>query len=517
MSVSSPIEIEESSDDAFVILIQNLSEENRREGTQSTTERDFTCICRVPQNLAGICSRATEPELVSIGPYHRDKHEVRGFRMYKLEFLRSLLSRIQEPQSSLRRMCRAMKELEYEARRRYSEPIDMSSDDFVQMMLLDGCFIIELFQQVCGSDDSTNANSLVFMKPWLIPILIGDLLKLENQLPFFVLERLSEYSIGNTEVSLVRQTEILGSVDEIFCPQDEISDSLDETFGSQANTSDPLVLQAFVLQALKCFNLVLPRSLESFKYRRQLWRIEENYHLLHLFYRSYSLPKRSFANLSNTSERRWLPRLSYLSNLTNLYRRRSHESPRYRPLSDQSIPCVTRLRHAGVKFRRQKGSRGNFLHINFHEGVLQLPPMIINDFTSTILINCVAFEQCYPRPTWKYFSEYIAFMSCLLNSSRDVTFLCDKGIISNFSYSDKRVANLFKKLGEHVVFNVRECYLKNEFREVEAYYSSNWATLRRTYFSSPWSTISAVSASFLLALTAIQTIIAILSYKVPHS
>ncbi|GMP84577.1 hypothetical protein CsSME_00038045 [Camellia sinensis var. sinensis] len=176
---------------------------------------------------------------------------------------------------------------------------------------------------------------------------------------------------------------------------------------------------------------------------------------------------------------------------------------------------MTRLPHAGVKFRPQKAD--NFLDINFHNGVLEIPPMTINDFTSTVLINCVAYEQCYPQPDSKCFYEYIAFISCLINSSRDVTFLCEDGIISNFSYNDNHVANLFKMLGEQVVFNIRECYLKTEFRELEAYNSSNWATLRHTYFSSPWSTISVVSASVLLALTAIQTITTILSYKFPHS
>ncbi|CAL5422173.1 unnamed protein product [Camellia sinensis] len=462
-SVRSTNEIEESIDNTFN-LIQERLEENRREGTQSITEREIIAIGRVPQNLKRISSRATEPEMVSIGPYHRDKDL--EFQSYKWQFLHSLLSRTGQPQSSLRSMTQSMKELEKFARRRYSGPIDMSSDDFIQMMLLDGCFIIELFQQVCGSEDSENANSIVLMKPWLIPILIGDLLKLENQLPFFVLLYLYEKSIGKVT-----------DAKEIFVKWQALG---------------------LHMQALNFLNLALPRSLESFPEEGQLPDLQAAHHLLDLFYSSYCLPKRSFPNLSHTPKR-------------------SHGLRRYRPLSDQSIPCVTQLRHAGVKFRPQKGSHGNFLHINFHKGVLEIPPMIINDFTSTILINCVAFEQCYlTRPTWKYFSEYIAFMNCLLNSSRDVTFLCDEGIISNFSYNDNRVANLFKKLGEHVVFNIRECYLKNEFREVEAYYSSNWATLRRTYFSGPWSTISAVSASVLLALAAIQTIIAILGYKVPH-
>ncbi|CAL5422180.1 unnamed protein product [Camellia sinensis] len=481
-SVRSTNEIEESSDDACVILIQRRLEENRREGAQTTTERVSTSICRVPQNLARISRRATEPEKVSIGPYHHDKDEVLEFPSYKWQFLDSLLSRTEQPKSSLRFMTLAMKELELNARAQYSELIQMSSDDFIEMMLLDGCFIIELFQQVCRSEDSANVNSLMLMKPWLIPILIRDLLKLENQIPLFVLLKL--FSLSN------------------------------------CNTSEH-----FVWQALEFFNLALPRSLESFKGQRRVFLYEDSSHLLDLFYRSYCVPKIQQAGFRETwlsyngssypSTRRLLPCLRYLSKLTKLCKRRSPGLPRYRPLSDQSIPCVTRLRHAGVKFRPQKDD--NFLDINFHKGVLEIPPMTINDFTSTVLINCVAYEQCYPRSYSKRFSEYIAFMSCLINSSRDVTFLCEDGIISNFSYNDNHVANLFKKLGEHVVFNIRECYLKNEFREVEAYYSSNWATLRRTYFSSPWSTISVVSASALLALTAIQTITAILSYKVHHS
>ncbi|KAI7997357.1 UPF0481 protein [Camellia lanceoleosa] len=165
-SVGSTSEIEESSDNACVILIQRRLEENRREGAQSTTERDIVSICRLPENLARISRRATEPEKVSIGPYHRDKDEVLEFQSFKWQFLDSLLSRMEQPKSSLRLMTLAMKELELKARAQYSELIQMSSDDFIEMMLLDGCFIIELFQQVCQSEDSADVNSLVLMKPW---------------------------------------------------------------------------------------------------------------------------------------------------------------------------------------------------------------------------------------------------------------------------------------------------------------------------------------------------------------
>ncbi|KAK9921198.1 hypothetical protein M0R45_029719 [Rubus argutus] len=66
----------------------------------------------------------------------------------------------------------------------------MSSSDFVEMMVLDGYFIIELFRHVCRNDDVIGKNDPISSMPWLIPILTRDLLKLENQLPFFILERL---------------------------------------------------------------------------------------------------------------------------------------------------------------------------------------------------------------------------------------------------------------------------------------------------------------------------------------
>ncbi|XP_028059775.1 UPF0481 protein At3g47200-like [Camellia sinensis] len=463
LPVRSTNEIEESTNVASIIHMQRRLNEIRREGIQNLKERQNAFICKVPQSLIEISSpRDIEREIVSIGPYHHSKDGVLEFESYKWQFLHSLLSRTNQPHDVHLRQ--AMKELEREARTWYTEPIEMSSEQFIEMMMLDGCFIIELFQQVSESEDSVNANSLLFRKTWLIQILIRDLLKLENQLPFFVLERLFNLSIGNT------------------------SDLLS-------------------LQALKFFNLALPRSLELLK-NIKFHDLAKN-HLLDLFHSSYLPCSISSCNSSNIQIR-------ISPNLINLCTS-SHGSQEYHPLSNQSMPCVTRLRLAGIKFRPQKKINGSFLDINFHKGVLEIPPITINDFTSTILINCVALEQCSPQGSSTYFSEYIAFMSCLISSGRDVTFLCDDGIITNFSYNDLQVAHLFRKLGEKVVFNIRGCYLSKQFREVEAYYSSNWATLRRTYFSSPWSTISVVSASALLALTAIQTITAILSYKVHHS
>ena len=144
--------------------------------------------------------------------------------------------------------------------------------------------------------------------------------------------------------------------------------------------------------------------------------------------------------------------------------------------------------------------------------MLEIPTITINDVTASVLINCVAWEESL-EDDLKYFSHYVSFMNCLVSQPRDVAFLCSDGIISRFSNDDQYVANLFNNLAKSKVFNNRDCYLWKEFKEIQAYYCSNWATMRRTYFSSPWSFILVFSAFFLIALTMIQTAMSVLSYQ----
>ncbi|CAK7329334.1 unnamed protein product [Dovyalis caffra] len=231
--------------------------------------------------------------------------------------------------------------------------------------------------------------------------------------------------------------------------------------------------------ALKAFDLAFPRRAGILNQFRS-W---DGKHLLDLFYSSLLPTSHVIINFNDLEE--------------------------YRP-SDQSIQCVTQLRPSGIKFRPRKSD--SFLDINFRNRVLEIPTITINDFTSTVLVNCVALEECEERRS-KYFSDYVSFMNCLINQPRDVTFLCSDGIITRFSQDDQYVTDLFNTLGKNIAFNIRECSLSKLFSEVESYYSSNWATMRRTYFSSPWSFISVLSAFILLVLAMVQSIMSVLSYK----
>ena len=62
----------------------------------------------------------------------------------------------------------------------------LHDNDFVKMILMDSIFILELFlrnyYRIWESDDPKAADQ------WMTPLLMLDLLLVENQLPFFVLE-----------------------------------------------------------------------------------------------------------------------------------------------------------------------------------------------------------------------------------------------------------------------------------------------------------------------------------------
>ncbi|KAL6341737.1 hypothetical protein AAG906_037981 [Vitis piasezkii] len=343
----------------------SMPQDERKENDEARhwhDEAHQTNKARLDYSLPLIEHRLGERRSGVRGPYYRGKASLIKFDEYKWFFLDNFPEEGSRPWS---RLC--------------------------GMVLLDGCFVVELLRLLGESGDSTDEEDPIFSRPWLIQPLIRDILKLENQLLFFILDSLFSWSRDAEETKTL-----------------------------------PLL-------ALKVFDLALPRSPEAILPFQHL----EAKHLLHLFHQSLLPPK-------------WVMM-----------------TDPHRP-ADQPMQC---------------------------NRVLQIPSITINDFTSTLLINCVAWENC------------------LINQPRDVAFLCSDGIISGFSQDDQHVTKLFKQLGKISGFKVRDCYLSEQVREIEAYYSSNWATMKHTYFSTPWSFISVLSAFILILLTMVQALMSVWSYQ----
>ncbi|KAF5953981.1 hypothetical protein HYC85_006837 [Camellia sinensis] len=115
----------------------------------SKTAGHSSCsIFRVPQTLIDINGSAYQPHIVSIGPYHHSQPHLQMIEEHKWRFLGSLLTRTQSKGLTLEDYLKAIQPLESKARDSYSETIRFDTDEFIEMLVLDGCFIIELFRKI---------------------------------------------------------------------------------------------------------------------------------------------------------------------------------------------------------------------------------------------------------------------------------------------------------------------------------------------------------------------------------
>ncbi|XVF77807.1 hypothetical protein PTKIN_Ptkin14bG0076200 [Pterospermum kingtungense] len=193
-----------------------IEEENVRHHEESSSSSSSDpCIFRTP--FPGL--QFQRPQLASIGPYHRGKNL--PLEKYKYSFLEKFVSRTKNYGKNLCFYVRNVMTLEWRTRRCYAD-LPISSPEFDEMMLVDGCFILEVLRHFGRIEPGQKAkkiesedpeqkkkekeseNGYFPIQPWQIPILVQDLLMLENQIPFFVLQKLfdlSENEEGTTTVS----------------------------------------------------------------------------------------------------------------------------------------------------------------------------------------------------------------------------------------------------------------------------------------------------------------------------
>ena len=153
------------------------------------------CIYRVPQKLRKVNMEAYTPRVVSIGPLHHGEEHLIAMEEHKLRYLRNFLS---ESGKTLEECVEIISREEKSVRDCYMERINMSSKEFVEMILLDGCFIIEV---ILGprNPDLIGPNDRIYDKPWLITDVIRDMTLLENQLPFSLLQILYNLALPGHE------------------------------------------------------------------------------------------------------------------------------------------------------------------------------------------------------------------------------------------------------------------------------------------------------------------------------
>uniref|UniRef100_A0A6N2MTL1 Uncharacterized protein n=1 Tax=Salix viminalis TaxID=40686 RepID=A0A6N2MTL1_SALVM len=151
-----------------------------------TSQQDMTecCICRVPNSFRNVNSEAYTPQLISIGPLHRGDGRLKDMEEQKLRYFKEFAERYGMDQKKIKDLVICIQEKEAYIRACYSENFnEIESSDFIEMILLDAVFIIEFLKD---SNDGHSPN----LKPWMIFDIREDLMLLENQLPFFIIEEI---------------------------------------------------------------------------------------------------------------------------------------------------------------------------------------------------------------------------------------------------------------------------------------------------------------------------------------
>ncbi|KAG7627351.1 hypothetical protein ISN45_At03g036830 [Arabidopsis thaliana x Arabidopsis arenosa] len=358
---------------------------------------------------------AYEPRVVSFGPYHHGKKNLQMIEEHKLRFLKIFMDEAKRKGVDTNGLIKAVSDLEEDIRDSYSESLYSDGKKLIEMMVLDGCFILMIFLVVAGVvSHSEIENDPIFAIPWILPAIRNDLILLENQI----------------------------------CMPRESKQELDVMLKKEKQEVDISMLEEGI-----------PKS-DS---------LEEE---------------------DSTTGRHHL----------------------------KMVLSARKLQLKGIKFKPRKKAE-TLMDIRHKGKLLQIPPLILDDFLIAVLLNCVAFEQYYSYCTKQHMTSYVAFMGCLLKSEADAMFLSEVGILENYFGSGDEVSRFFEVVGKDVLFDIDESYLARVFEGVNKYTSSGWhvqwAGFKHTHFDSPWTALSSCAALTLVILTIIQAFFAAYGYFHP--
>ncbi|XP_068640327.1 UPF0481 protein At3g47200-like [Aristolochia californica] len=453
---------------------------DRLGGKEKCTEAAI--IHRVPRIIRRGDDEAYEPEIISIGPYHRRKVRLQAMEKRKWQYLHSFCSRW-GLDVILDNIVLKVQELEFRARRCYSSEINsVNKEEFVEMLLLDGCFILELFlksrdrvtdKTMAGKTFTETDPIFGHCTQWVVRCVARDLLLAENQLPFFVLQQIYE--------SFATSTEMFSLVDLAMCFFKSLYLAINQKSSQQHDVAQKQTSN------------------------------ESPLHLLHLVH-SHFVPRSSHEKNSKS--------ISSTSLLPSFNKRKSSEEIQFQahtPLP--TVPRAKRLQDSGITFKKGKGK--NFLDIKFEDGVMEIPHLVVDQYTNTFLRNLIAFEQCHPS-SGKCFTMYAAFMDFVVNTAKDVEILHQHGILDHGLGSEQDIALLFNKICKGLIVEPEEndkyLLLVNDVIRYSTIPWNMWrAKLNRDYFGNPWAIISVTAAIVALFLTFVNSFFSVYRYYHPSS
>ncbi|KAK2644523.1 hypothetical protein Ddye_019718 [Dipteronia dyeriana] len=431
------------------------------------------CICKVSNEIRRENSKAYDPNKVSIGPFHRDNEALKAMEDQKWRYLYALLNRKpNQLETNLNTCVEALKELESRARLFYKPEqyhLRMSSDEFVKMMLVDGGFIVELFLK-SALKGLKRRNDPIFSTPGMLYRVRCDLIMIENQIPFFILQELFRI---------------------VLIPK-------------QCNHS-------ITDLAFNFFKTMIPGD-----------------HLLHK--EKFSQESNHLLDLARHCYLPTLPRIPVKQNVRENYRFRGHATE----LKESGIKLTRARRRVEnmLDINFEKGVLEiPTIHIRYFTETLFRNFIAFEQCLSCQDHNnnnetSLAHTQ--------HISSYVVLMKSLMVSDKDVKFLENQDILlTDDNVDEKDIYQLFGRLGECAMKNVnnidaqdhqlmKDFYFDGLCEQVNGYKTwSCWKTSKSTSSSqtttteekfASWTVLFAAAAILLLALTFFGTLFSVLSF-----
>nr|XP_025664273.1 UPF0481 protein At3g47200-like [Arachis hypogaea] len=327
----------------------------------------------------------------------------------------------------------------------YSDNIKLSEEEHVRVILVDCCFILELLLKY--HFNQRTSHDAIFLSPWLQTYVDLDLVLLENQVPFFVLEKLFNLDFPSTLNS--------------------------------GNPSHPSLLLRLAL-VYKVPHSTIPGYIDELT----LTGVGNITHFTDL--------SRKFLLASSHLFQPSASGCSRQAQLTQLY-------------------SATELKEAGVKFEVNKNSKclldleitGHTLRIPFTR-VHDWTEVVLRNLLAFEQCHCIS--QSY-LADYIFFLDFLINtekdVDLLIKKGIIENWLGDSNAVATMFNS--LAVNLV-----NVGFNVKySCIFKGLNAFCKKPWNRKVATLKRDYCNTPWKTVASIAGIFLLILTVIQTVFSI--------
>ena len=374
---------------------------------------------------------------------------------------------------ALHKCSKIVLELEEEARAWYAEDIHLDKYQLMEMLLVDGCFILELLyrhnlvnrERVTTDYNIPVEDALPFRSlagnSTMMSTLRHDLFLIENQIPYVILQQLYDVMPKPETARFVHKFLQLSIFGFFQSPHMLLYTRLQycerERYGKHKNDERGTYL-----------------------------------HLLDSFHHACNFP---------------LQIQPIGSSLTNWGFKR----------------CAAELFKSGIQFIPDNDK--TIVDISFSEGRIYIPPVHMDESSDAIYRNLIAYEQTSVN---RYaITSYVKLMSTFIRSSEDA-YILEQARILNNKLDD--VSGFFENLCKEVVFE-DFCYA-NLCEKVENYHIPPWGRhrvngyfivtcyrwkksvkdLKQEYFPNRWSIIVFLAATFVIALSVLQTFYTVRAY-----